>query len=499
MQTEQPDREPGGPDPGRPDPGRPDPGTPDRRPEEELASYLASLVPGEGTVLGVGWGEGSIRERLARSTADFHWLEDLAQLREPDAFDAVVWNAGRITREDAERARRSLVEEGVLIVVVPGTRPGSPRRGGGLPEKEEELLRHVVRRLSEARLAIRRERQLPGIGPEDGWTVLQARADPFVIRAYRDGDEAKILELFPACFHVARSEDHWRWKYCENPWGRLKISLALSPKDALAAHYASYPVPFWRDGRRTLALQMGDTMTSPAFRRAGAGRSGLLVRTVRHFFALHRDGACGFFYGFNTGPIQRFCLWCIGGSELGPVGYWTRDLDPAPGWRPGRYRVERVTAVAPAWDRFFERVARRYGFLVRRGARWLDWRYLRCPDADFVLLAARRWGRLVGWCVFRRREDRLVWGDALFDPRHAEAAESILAAALDVPELAGARRLETWFPERPAWWSERLPALGLSAATQPDGLGMVALADGDGDAIDALGELYYTMGDGDLF
>ncbi len=475
-------------------------------PDDELASCLASLVPDEGSVLGVGWGEGPVREGLTRSGRELRRVGDLAAPRGPDAgaFAAVVWNAGRITADESERARRSLAEEGVLIVVVPGTCPGPPRRRGGLPEKEEELLRHVVRRLSEARLAIRRERQLPGTGPKDAWTVLQARADPFVIRPYRDGDEAAILELFPACFHVARGEDHWRWKYRDNPWGKLKISLALSPENELAAHYASFPVPFWRHGRRTLALQMGDTMTSPAFRRAGAGRSGLLVRTVRHFFALHRDGACGFFYGFNTGSIQRFCLWCIGGSELGPVGYWTRDLETAPGWsapgwRPGRYRVERVTAVGPAWDRFFARVAPRYGFLVHRGARWLDWRYLRCPDADFVLLAARRWGRLVGWCVFRRREDRLVWGDALFDPRHAEAAESILAAALEAPELAGARRLEAWFPERPAWWSERLPGLGLSAATQPDGLGMVALADGDGDAIDALGELYYTMGDGDLF
>ena len=83
--------------------------------------------------------------------------------------------------------------------------------------------------------------------------------------------------------------------------------------------------------------------------------------------------------------------------------------------------------------------------------------------------------------------------------RHAVAAESILASALAAPELAGARRLEAWFPDRPAWWRERLPALGLESAVQPDGLGMVALADGDDDAIDRLGELSYTLGDGDLF
>jgi hypothetical protein len=474
----------------------------DSRTLKDLASYLATRVPEPpARVLAAGW-PAPARQRLPLCGRDLRWVRDLAGLADGPrgAFDAALWHAGRIAEEEVAAARRALAGDGTLIAVVPGTGPGPPRRRGGLPAKEEELLRHVVHRLSEGGFAILREDQLQGAEPGDGWTVLQARPDPFVLRSYRAGDEAAILELFPACFHVARSEDHWRWKYRENPWGSLKISMAFSPEGELAAHYASYPVPFWRRDRgTTLALQMGDTMTSPAFRRAGAGRSGLLVRTVRHFFALHRDGTHGFYYGFNTGPIQRFCLWCIGGSQISDVGYWIRSLETAPGWDPGGYRVERFTEVGPAWDRFFERAAPHYGFLVRRDARWLDWRYLRCPDADFVLLAARRWGRLAGWCVFRRREDRLVWGDALFHPRHAGAAEPILAAALEVPELAGARRLEAWFPDRPGWWRQRLPALGLAEETHPDGLGMVALADADGDAIDKLGELYYTMGDGDLF
>ena len=122
---------------------------------------------------------------------------------------------------------------------------------------------------------------------------------------------------------------------------------------------------------------------------------------------------------------------------------------------------------------------------MRRDAQYLDWRYLRCPDADYVLLAARRWGRLVGWSVFRRRDDRLDWGDALFDPRHARAAEPILAAALAEPELAGAARVAAWFPERPPWWSARLAELGFERRDPSRrSLGMVALADGEPEAFD---------------
>ena len=83
--------------------------------------------------------------------------------------------------------------------------------------------------------------------------------------------------------------------------------------------------------------------------------------------------------------------------------------------------------------------------------------------------------------------------------RHAGAAEAILAAALGEPELAGAERIEAWFPQNPSWWSERLTLLGFVEQPEPEGLGMVALADSEPEAFEQLGELYYTMGDGDLF
>jgi len=479
---------------------------PTPRPADDLASALRSLLrplPPASRVAAAGEARGPVRDALEGSHLQVTWLDDagLNERRdEPGTLAAILWSvAGAAADLDANAARihRLLAGDGLLAAIVPAA-AGPPLRGS-LPSKEQRLPRRVLRALSEAGFAVRGERLL--CGPDGDVLAISAARDEFRVRSFVDGDEEAILRLFPTCFHVERGLDHWRWKYQDNPYGEPRISMAFSPAGELASHYASYPTPFWRDGRRLLALQMGDTMTAPRFRDVGRGNAGLLPRTVRHFFARHRDGRFAFFYGFNTGPIQRFCVRFIGGSKIAPVGCWTRDLDPAgaPPWTPGRYRVERVRSVGGTFDRFFARVAPHYGFLVHRDARWVDWRYLRCPDADYVVLAASRWGRLAGWSVFRRRDDRLVWGDALFHPRHAGAAESLLAAAVRRPELAGARRIEAWFSPRPAWWSGRLPGLGFTAGTQPDGLGMVALEDGDDDAITHLGELYYTMGDGDLF
>ncbi len=479
----------------------------------DLVLHLATLLPdGPARVLLLGWPE-TFADGVEGT--EVHRVAGVAELApETPPFDAVLWrgDGSENAREAVARLRRLLDDGGRLIVVMPlpADAVAASRRQGSLPSHHEDRLRQIVRHLSEDGFAIRKDQDLCSDDDSQVWKVLVARPDPFSIRSYRDGDQDAILRLFRASFHVERHPDHWRWKYAENPYGACKISLAadgagVRPPEGgqtgqLAAHYGGYPIPFWRQGRSFLALQIGDTMTDPAVRNAGRGKAGLLARTVRHFFSVHRDGSFGLYYGFNTGPIQRFCRWFIGGSQDRPVRYLARDLEPVPDWRAGGgYRVERIETVGPAWDRFFRRVAPRYRFLVRRDAQYLDWRYLGCPDTEYLIFAARRFRRLVGWSVFRRRGDAVAWGDALFHPRHVRAAEPILAAALAAPELAGARRIEGWFADNPPWWSERLGELGFSVRPEPQGLGMIALPDAEPEAFDELGKMYVTMGDGDLF
>ena len=502
----------------------------------DLFAHLATLLPEPARVLLLGWdssadGWESPRREISRASSTAELTPETAP------FDAVVWRA-EDPGEDAGAAIAGLgshLADGGRVIVVARLPEGAPvatRRQGSLPGRDEARLREIVQQLSEAGFAVVKDRELTF---ERRFKVLVARRDRFTVRPYRDGDEAAILRLFRASFHLDRGLDHWRWKYAENPWGRGEISVAAAPDGEIAAHYGGYPIPIWRQGKRNvssersernvpleggerntfLALQIGDTMTDPAARDAGRGKAGLLARTVRHFFSSHRDGSYGFFYGFNTGPIQRFCRWFIGGRQDRPVRYLARDLEPAPVWSAGGYRVERVDSVGPSWDRFFRRAAPHYRFLVRRDARYLDWRYLKRPDARYVILAARRFGRLVGWSVFLRREDTvtdrasIAWGDALFHPRHLQAAEAILAAALADPELSGARRdgvrddgarrIDAWFSGGPPKWDEQLARLGFVVLPEPQGLGLIALDDAEPEAFERLEEMYTTMGDGDLF
>lgn len=325
--------------------------------------------------------------------------------------------------------------------------------------------------------------------------------DRFVTRAYQPGDETAILDLFGRCFHAPRSLSHFRWKYIENPYGNGHISLTFDASGKLVGHYAGYPVPFLEEGHDRLAHQIGDTMTDPSIRHIGRGPTSILGQTALHFYANFCEEKMAFNYGFNVSNIQKFSLRFLRSDRVEPVGYWHRDA-PLP--RIGRLRrwwrgfqLELVREVTSEYDRFFERVAPAYRFLIRRDARYLRWRYFDCPDAGAFLVAIRKWRRLVGWSVFRVREERLSWGDALFDPEEAGAAGALIR---HVAPSYPVRRVEGWFPPRPRWLVDGIDGLGFVAGSEPQDLSLMCVPFQLPRATDQMREsLYYSMGDSDLF
>jgi len=163
----------------------------------------------------------------------------------------------------------------------------------------------------------------------------------------------------------------------------------------------------------------------------------------------------------------------------------------------GGYQLELVRDFGPEFDQFFARVAPSYGFLVRRDAQYLRWRYLECPDPGAFVVAIRKWRRLVGWSVFRVREKNLSWGDALFDPDHIDAVEVLIR---HVAPSYPVDQIEAWFPARPAWFAEALQSMGFKMENHPQDLSLMCVPFVLADATARMREsLYYTMGDSDLF
>ena len=323
---------------------------------------------------------------------------------------------------------------------------------------------------------------------------------PVETRAYRAGDEGQILDLFARAFpHAPRPLEHFRWKYRDNPFGNERISLTFSD-DRLVAHYAGYVVPFFVDGREVLAHQIGDTMTDVSVRHIGRGPTSILGRTALDFYARFCEGQIAFNYGFNVGNIQKISLRYLRSDRVEPVAYRVapvpRPIGRASRWLRG-HQLEVVRETTPEWDAFFARAANAYRFLVRRDARYVRWRYLQSPDAEYTVVAVRKWRRLVGWIAFRIRGNRFTWGDALFDPRHADAVEVTLRHVVPAYPV---EEIEAWFPPRPSFFDDALKDLGFESRPDPQDLSVMCVPFTWADVVARMrAELYYSWGDSDLF
>ncbi len=416
-------------------------------------------------------------------------LDALPQnLNGDDPFDLVIWRLEGPCREsELARIPALMAERSRLILALDAG------------HRRESILN-----LSRRGFAVHDERRLD----DSAWHLIVARPTDFEVRAFQEGDEQDILRMFKPSFHVERSLDHWRWKFEGNPFGSRLITIARHHDGTLAAHYAGYPVLFSRFGKKRfgrapseqqyLALQIGDTMTLPQFRSVGRGPTSLLGRCVRHFFATYCEDRIDFNFGFNTGNIQKFSRRFVNASQVENVGYWIRPVG-IPAGDTHSYRISTPRAFDRSWDRFFQRVGPHYGLMVRRDSAWLNWRYAQHPDEPpFLVFAAHKWGRLVAWTVFRRHENRLKWCDALFDPRHLEAAWPMLQTAMEHPAMDGVESIEAWFPSRPEWWRRQLIALGFEPAQEPNDLALMTVPFQQAEAEELLKGLYYTMGDGDL-
>jgi hypothetical protein len=330
--------------------------------------------------------------------------------------------------------------------------------------------------------------------------------DGILTRAYRDGDEPAILDLFNRYFpHSPRGLEHFRWKYRDDPFGNQRISLTFGDAQ-LIGHYAGYAVPFrlfdhdGLRGRDLIAHQIGDTVTDQTVRHIGRGPTSILGRTALHFYEHFCEDRVAFNYGFNVANIQKFSLRFLRSDRVEPVTY--RVAAPLPPiarrerWMRG-YSFELVKEPGAEFDELFNRVASAYRFCVKRNAPYLRWRYLQCPDVEYVVTAVRKWRRLVGWLVYRIRDGNVQWGDALFDPEFPDAVEVALRHVVPAHRVP---RIEAWFPPRPRWFDAILTNLGFETRPQPQDLSLMCVPFQWAGATARMREdLYYTWGDSDLF
>jgi hypothetical protein len=246
------------------------------------------------------------------------------------------------------------------------------------------------------------------------------------IDRYRPEDRRQVEALYRRVFGPDAAEANrlrWEWQYRRNPNVAADgPTIWLAREGAtVVGQYATMPVRLSVKGREIDASWGMDVMVAPERQRQGLGDA--LFRTWdRHTGASLglglSDASQGLFRKMswpNVGPVP--CLvkplsrralrrpsWPVGLNRL--ISYvtlpWIRVVSRT---RPMQGEVRTIRHFDEGFTRLWERVARRFGFAVRRDAAYLNWKYIQAPHVRYTVAALVRENGPAGYAVYRHAQE----------------------------------------------------------------------------------------------
>lgn len=325
---------------------------------------------------------------------------------------------------------------------------------------------------------------LPNEAPPGRFSTVPDLSAHSLLRGYQPGDEAAIVTLFQEVFSAPLTPAQWRWKY--QPAGAPPPSLlAWDEAGRLLGHAGAIPLRGRRGAQALPFYQICDVMIHPQARGHLGSRNlftQLLKKLLEQLSVRHPESFC---YGF---PGQRPYLL---GERAGL--YATVEQAITHRWSPGRgftwLRAAELDWSDPRLDPLWQRYApETHLSLVRDGA-YLRWRYRDNPFRAYGLLGLCMGPRLMGWAVVQRQGDEARLVDLLLGRQWLNSA---LGAIGHWIRRQGCQHLCTWLP---TGWREGLP--GQTVTTSVVTTHMIWRASMPTRQV--CQELYYTMGDVDIF
>jgi len=256
------------------------------------------------------------------------------------------------------------------------------------------------------------------------------------MRAYREGDEDGILELWKATYPEKEYDRKgwlrwWHWMYKENPAGPGRIWLA-EHDGRVAGQYSIVPVKMKIADEIINGAQSLDTMTHPNYRHQGifetlaketyrqAGKEGIhVVYGFPNEFSypgfikkLSWFDICSLqvmIKPLNWGNALRLKinnklllkLGAIAGNFIQQTIYRTPK---APVMKD--LMIIQISSFDDRIDEFWDEVSNQYKIMIVRNKDYLNWRYS-APEANYSIFVAEKANKICGYLVL---EDKIQGG-----------------------------------------------------------------------------------------
>ncbi len=202
-------------------------------------------------------------------------------------------------------------------------------------------------------------------------------------RAYQEGDETAILELFKTVHGRELSEALWEWRFIKNPGGRA-VTRLMFEGNKLVGHYAIVPTLISYQGEAHKAGFSLTTMTHPRYR----GRA-IFTQLANEVYQNCEQEGFQLIYGFPNANSYYGFTHRLGWSGLGHVHGWIIDNEPRIVDLVEDFVFEELERCGPEIDIFLKRVRDETYVSVPRTAAFVQWRYLEKPGNDYTVYCIR--------------------------------------------------------------------------------------------------------------
>lgn len=327
-------------------------------------------------------------------------------------------------------------------------------------------------------------------------TAFETDGGRFLIRPYGAGDEPGVLSLWQAAFHKELSPTLWRWKYLENPYPQ-KVLVCTREDGTMVALFGGIPYRAMWEGRPIEILHAMDIMSHPDYRGGG-----LFVRTCLAFMDIFcQSGGIGFLYGLPGRYHYDLGERYLGYRELtGCLCFLTvRTVDLMRGRKRFGARLRRISDVDNSFDRLWRKCSGHYPLAVIRDARFLRWRFMNNPGAEYAIYGYQRWpkGDMLAYAVLSRNHEKTRLVDIIAPPDHDLIQDFLGRIGLELAKQ-GIETVETWLPSG-HFISRAAHSCGFAPLREPLGVILcVRLFDHSPSLKWITENIFLTMADGDL-
>lgn len=272
------------------------------------------------------------------------------------------------------------------------------------------------------------------------------------IDRFRPSDDRRALEaLYRRVFGNDAAEAsrlRWEWQYRRNPNNPDSAPVIYVAREGptVVGQYATMPVRLWVRGQEIDASWGMDLMVAPERQRQGIGE--VLFRTW--------DRQAGASLGLGLSESSHHLISKLRWAQPGPIPCLVKPLTRRairrPNWptsvnnlvsaitlpfvkivarsRPLDAQIESVRRFQSDVTAFWERIAPKFDFAVRRDAAYLNWKFVEAPHVRYSIAALKREDRIEGYAVYRHSQEprsrvtSLV--DFLVDPQDESGMNTLL-------------------------------------------------------------------------